>query len=51
MGVSANGNKVDVQWISILRIAVGKVVEHRAKRDMLGMMQQLGVIPTPGQVS
>lgn len=51
MGVPANGNKVDVQWISIYRIADGKVVEHRAEMDMLGMMQQLGVIPVPGQAS
>lgn len=47
MGVPANGNKIDVQWISIYRLADGKVVEHRAVMDMLGMMQQLGVIPAP----
>lgn len=51
MGVPANGNKVDVQWISIYRIADGKAVEHQAEMDMLGMMQQLGVIPAPGQAS
>ncbi len=51
MGVPANGNKVDVQWISIYRLADGKVVEHRAEMDMLGMLQQLGVIPAPGQTS
>lgn len=47
-GAPANGKKVDWQWISIYRVAAGKVVEHRAVMDLLGLMQQLGVIPTPG---
>lgn len=33
----------------ILRFESGKAVEHWAVRDELGMMQQLGVIPDPGQ--
>jgi predicted ester cyclase len=48
MGVPANGNKVDTQWISIYRLSNGKVVEHRAVMDIAGMMQQLGAIPSPG---
>lgn len=31
------------------RMADGKVVERWAVWDILGMMQQLGVIPAPGQ--
>ena len=30
------------------RIAGGKIVEHWASFDQLGLMQQLGVIPSPG---
>ncbi len=47
-GAPANGKQVDVQWISIYHLAAGKVDEHRAVMDILGLMQQLGVIPTPG---
>lgn len=45
LGIPANGNKVDVQWTSIYRFADGKIVEHRAIMDMLGLLQQLGAIP------
>ncbi len=48
-GVPPNGNKVNVTWISIYRLAGGKVVEHRAEMDIIGLMQQLGAIPSPGQ--
>lgn len=46
-GIPANGNPVDIQWISLYRFRDGKVVEHRAVMDMLGLMQQLGAIPAP----
>lgn len=49
MGIPANGRTVSTEWISIYRLADGKVVEHRAVMDILGMLQQLGAIPTPGQ--
>jgi predicted ester cyclase/quinol monooxygenase YgiN len=48
-GVPPNGNKVNVTWISIYRLVGGKVVEHRAEMDIMGLMQQLGAIPSPGQ--
>jgi hypothetical protein len=35
--------------IDIVRISDGRVVEHWSMGDSLGMMQQLGVIPQPGQ--
>jgi hypothetical protein len=40
-----------VTGISIERIANGKMVETWVNFDALGMMQQLGVIPAPGQPS
>jgi steroid delta-isomerase-like uncharacterized protein len=46
-GIPANGNKVDVQWISTYRLANGKIVEHSALMDLMGIMQQLGAIPAP----
>ncbi len=39
--------KVAVQNIHIFRVVDGKIAEHAAQRDDLGMMQQLGLIPTP----
>ena len=49
MGIAATGKQVTITGILIRRIAGGKVVEEWAERDMLGLMQQLGAIPAPGQ--
>jgi steroid delta-isomerase-like uncharacterized protein len=46
-GIPANGNRVDVQWISLYRLRDGQAVEHRAIMDVMGLMQQLGAIPAP----
>ena len=46
-GVPANGNKVDVEWISEYRVADGKVVEHWTQMDVAKLMQQLGAMPGP----
>lgn len=44
MGVAATGKRITFTVIDILRIEQGKVVEHWALQDRLGLMQQLGVI-------
>jgi predicted ester cyclase len=49
MGIPATRRPVVQEQIHILRFANGKIVEHRAVRDDLGMLQQLGVIPTHPQ--
>jgi steroid delta-isomerase-like uncharacterized protein len=49
MGMPATGKKIDVKGVDIVRFANGKAVEHRGVSDDLTMMQQLGVIPMPGQ--
>ena len=49
MGIAPTGNRVAITGIDILRVADGKIVEHWGNFDDLGMMQQLGVIPEPGQ--
>jgi steroid delta-isomerase-like uncharacterized protein len=45
MGIPPTGKRVSQQQIHFVRLRDGKVMEHRAVRDDLGMMQQLGVIP------
>ena len=50
LGIEANGNKVDIEWISIYTLKDGKVTEHRAVMDIMGLMQQLGAIPAAGAV-
>lgn len=47
-GVPPTGKKVTVTGISIERIAGGKIAETWVNFDALGMLQQLGVIPTMG---
>jgi steroid delta-isomerase-like uncharacterized protein len=49
MGVPATGKHATWTEIHVSRIAGGKLVEHWANLDQLGMLQQLGVIPMPGQ--
>jgi steroid delta-isomerase-like uncharacterized protein len=49
MGIPPTGNLVTVTEMHISRIADGKIVERWGQPDMLGLMRQLGAIPTPGQ--
>jgi predicted ester cyclase len=51
MGVPPTGKHVTITGIDINRFVGGKSVEHWVEMDALGMMQQLGVIPPPGQAS
>jgi steroid delta-isomerase-like uncharacterized protein len=47
MGIPATNKKLTMSVIEIDRFAGGKIVESCEMSDTLGMMQQLGVIPTP----
>lgn len=47
-GIPPTGKQVKVKYIDIWRVADGKMVENWVQMDQLGLMQQLGVIPTPG---
>jgi predicted ester cyclase len=47
MGIAPTGRSVRQAQAHFVRFRDGKGVEHRAVRDDLGLMQQLGVIPTP----
>ena len=49
MGMPPTGNPIEVTATDIFRIGDGKIVDHWGNFDDLGMMQQLGAIPPPGQ--
>jgi predicted ester cyclase len=49
MGIPPTGRQVSTGLIDIVRISGGRVVEHWSMGDNLGMMQQLGVVPQPGE--
>ncbi len=49
MGIPPSGRSVSMGIIDIVRVSEGRVVEHWSMGDNLGLMQQLGVIPQPGQ--
>jgi len=49
MGIPGTNRQVTVTGIDIYRVAGDKIVEHWGEWDGLGMMQQLGVVPAPGQ--
>jgi len=51
MGVPATGKRFAIVAIDVLRLVESKVVEHWGVMDTFGLMQQLGVVPPPGQAS
>jgi steroid delta-isomerase-like uncharacterized protein len=46
-GIEATGKTVTITGMVISRVVNGKVQEDWEQTDMLGLMQQLGVIPKP----
>jgi steroid delta-isomerase-like uncharacterized protein len=51
IGIPPTGKQVTVTGMYEYRIAGGKIAEWWDYSDNLGLMQQLGVIPAPGQAS
>jgi steroid delta-isomerase-like uncharacterized protein len=49
MGIPPTGTQVEITGITINRLSGGKVEEQWNIFDQLGMLQQLGVAPAPGQ--
>lgn len=47
MGIEPTGNRFEISGIDIYRIEDGKFVEGWEAADMMGMMQQLGVMEPP----
>jgi steroid delta-isomerase-like uncharacterized protein len=48
LGIPATGRTITVPGVVIDRLNGGKMADSRILMDTLGMMQQLGVIPTAG---
>jgi predicted ester cyclase len=48
MGIPPTSKQITISALHIYRVAGGKIVEGWVNSDDLGMMQQLGVIPTQG---
>jgi len=42
-GIPANGNTIDIEYITIYRLEDDRVVESWAQMEIAKMMQQLGV--------
>jgi len=47
-GIAPTGKDVSVTGTEIYRIVDGMFVEQWVEADMLGLLQQLGVVPAPG---
>jgi predicted ester cyclase len=50
-GIPPTGKQVTLTGMDINRIENGQIVAFWHQEDILGLMQQLGVVPTPGQAS
>jgi predicted ester cyclase len=48
-GIPPTGKEVAFSSMEFNRVVDGKVEEHWVELDLLGLMQQLGAIPEPGQ--
>ena len=44
-GIAPTGNPVSIQYVDIMRVRDGQIVEHWLSMDQLSFMQQLGVMP------
>jgi len=51
LGIPPTGKQINATGIDIFRVVDGRMEEHWVELDMLGTMQQLGVVPMPGQAS
>jgi steroid delta-isomerase-like uncharacterized protein len=49
MGLPPTGKPITMTGIEIFRIENGKIVELWGEANMLGLMQQLGIVPAFGQ--
>lgn len=47
--MSPTSKQVTMTGITIFRIASGKIIEGWTNADILGMLQQLGAVPVPGE--
>jgi steroid delta-isomerase-like uncharacterized protein len=48
-GIAPTGKQINIAGVAIYRVAEGKIVEGWSQPDTLGLLQQIGAIPTPGK--
>jgi steroid delta-isomerase-like uncharacterized protein len=51
MGIAPTGNEVTVSGVQLFRISDGKIVEGRGVFDALGLLEQIGAVPTGASVA
>jgi predicted ester cyclase len=51
VGAQPTGKRFEVQHIHWYKVRDGKITDHYANRDDLGMTQQLGFLPNPPSAS
>ncbi len=49
LGSPATHKEIKMSGIVVWRLAGGKIVEHWAQVDLLGLLHQIGAVPTPGE--
>jgi predicted ester cyclase len=49
MGGPATGNAIAIGAINIFQYAGDQIVEHWVNSDTIGLLQQIGAFPMPGQ--
>lgn len=49
MGIPPTNKTITIEMVEVYRVSDGKIAEQWVILDALGMLQQLGVVPTPGQ--
>ena len=50
-GIPATGREVSAMGVMVCRVTGGRIVEEWDVDDRLGVMQQLGLLPVPGQAA
>ena len=48
MGLAPTGRRISTSGIEVFRFEDGKMAEHWAAFDALGMLRQIGLVPVPG---
>jgi predicted ester cyclase len=48
LGLAPTGKAVTGSGIGLFRLAQGRLAEDFVQEDTLGLLQQLGAVPTPG---
>ena len=51
LGIAATGRKVNLSGMTIIQFKNGRLFHGWNNRDQMGMMQQLGIDPSPVRVN